>query len=81
MAMKFEMELDTILEAYKRGRDEGFDEGLRTGEEETQRRIVARLRRFRSERVSAHDVGGPVLDEAIERCSATVEAVTPEGAR
>ena len=73
--MKYEIEMVTLLEAYKLGREEGRQEGA----EDAQRRLVARLRRFRAERRNIHDVGGPVLDEAIERCSATVADVTPQG--
>jgi len=76
---RYEIEITALTEAtidaYRRGLAEGRAEGEAAG----QARVVARLRRFRAERSNTHDVGGPVLDEAIVRCSATIRDVTPVG--
>lgn len=75
MAIRYEIEMDALFEAYKRG----LADGRVDGERDMQARLVGRLQQFRRERSNVHDVGGPVLDEAIARCSATVADVTPEG--
>jgi hypothetical protein len=75
--MRVEVELKVITDATLDGYRRGLEDGRAQGEEAGQARIVRRLKRFRGERSKTHDVGGPVLDEAIARCSATVESVTP----
>lgn len=75
----YEVELDVITEATLKGYRRGLEDGRAQGEAAGQARVVERLRRFRAERSNAHDVGGPVLDEAIVRCRATVADVTPVG--
>jgi hypothetical protein len=75
MTIKYEIELAVITDAYERGRAVGLSEGKVIG----QSTVVQRLRRFRAERSKTFDVGGPVLDQAIQRCSATITDITPPG--
>jgi flagellar biosynthesis/type III secretory pathway protein FliH len=76
---RYEIEISALTEATIDAYRRGLAEGRAEGEEAGQARVVERLKRFRRERVNAHDVGGPVLDEAIARCSATIADVTPMG--